>query len=292
MSPRALGITQTALSGLCFGILGLTGKHLFAAGSTPGELLALRFAGAALVLWPAMVALHPREWRLPGRPLAACAALGIFGYALFSNLFFIAVRGLPASLAVLLLYTYPAIVTAVAWALWGQRVPPGRGVALPLTLGGLVLLVWQDLAPGRLAALGPGLGSAIFYAAYILASSRWLAGIRPLVSVTWILTFAGLAMVLLHLRDPGRAAELVTAEPWAFAALILVGTVAAMALFMAGLQRLRPWEVSLLSTLEPVTGIALAAAFLGERLTPLQAGGGLLVLTGLVVVSLPARQKL
>jgi len=60
-----------------------------------------------------------------------------------------------------------------------------------------------------------------------------------------------------------------------------------MTLFLAGLQKLRNWEVSVLSTAEPVTGIALAFLFLNESMSIQQLVGGTLVLSAFVALSWP-----
>jgi drug/metabolite transporter (DMT)-like permease len=281
---------QVILSGMAFGILGAVGKSLFALGMTSGELLALRFGLAALVLWPVILIRYPGRWRLPARQVGLCAALGIGGYALFSTCFFMALQGLSASLAVLLLYTYPVIVMAVAWVAWGERVPARKLPAVPLTLLGLVLLVWGEFSVGRLSALFLGVGSAVFYSVYILVSSRALRRVEPLVSVTYILSFAGLALGLLHLHDGARILSLVRAGWPEVLAMVLVGTVGAMTLFLVGLQKLKPWEVSLLSMAEPVTGVLIALVFLGEHLSVLQGLGAAGVLGGMAWVSLPERR--
>ena len=170
----------------------------------------------------------------------------------------------------------------------GDRIPRQKWLALPLTLVGITLLVWGEFSVSRAGALLLGIGSAVFYAAYILASSRLLKAIHPLVSVTYILSFAGFALAAIHLRDPSRVAGMIIgAWPWLIA-MVGLSTVGAMSLFLAGLQKLRPWEASLLSTLEPVTGVALAALYLGERLGWAQSLGAAGVLAGLVVISFPA----
>ena len=55
-------------------------------------------------------------------------------------------------------------------------------------------------------------------------------------------------------------------------------------LFFGGARaRLGPATASLLGTLEPVVTVLSAAVAFGERLTPLQMGGALMVLSALVV---------
>lgn len=284
---RKIGILQVTLSGICFGVLGPLGKSLFQSGVTSGEMLGFRFLLAAVILWLYVLLRMPGKWKLPLRTIFICGALGTLGYALFSFIFFQALRGLSVSLAVLLLYTYPIIVAAAGWVIWDERIPERKWIALPLVVAGLALLLWGELTIGNFGSFLLGLASAFLYSAYILASSRALKGVHPIVSLTYILTFAGIALSLIHLRDVSRDL-LIVRENWtALSGIVLLGTVAAMALFLAGLQKLRPWEVALLSTSEPVTGIFLASIFFAEHLSAQQIVGALGVLGGLVVVSLP-----
>jgi drug/metabolite transporter (DMT)-like permease len=288
-SNRKLGIFQVGLSGMLFGFLGVFGKHLFESGVTPGELLGLRFSISALLLWPVIILFYPNQWKLKPKEILACAALGAAGYAVFSFCFFVALRGLSASLAVLLLYTYPVIVTGAAWVLWGDAVPKSKWPALPLTMIGIVLLVWGEFSMTQLLGLFAGIASAVLYSCYILASSRFLKHLNPLVALTYILSSAGILLSIIHLRDMERVSGLIAHHWLVISGVTVLSTVGAMSLFLAGLQKLRPWEVSLLSTLEPVTGVALATLLLSERLSWIQALGALGVLSGLVFVSLPSR---
>jgi drug/metabolite transporter (DMT)-like permease len=130
----------------------------------------------------------------------------------------------------------------------------------------------------------------VLYSVYILASSRYLKNIEPLISLTYILTFAGVALSFIHLRDANRLSLIVTQNWPVLTGVATLSTVGAMSLFLAGLQKLRPWEVSLLSTMEPVTGVALAALILHERLSWVQALGAIAVFGGLIFVSRPERQ--
>jgi drug/metabolite transporter (DMT)-like permease len=64
-----------------------------------------------------------------------------------------------------------------------------------------------------------------------------------------------------------------------------VATVLAMSLFLAGLQKLKSSEVSLLSTAEPITGVALATLFWGEILSAGQWLGSAFVIAGMLLVA-------
>jgi drug/metabolite transporter (DMT)-like permease len=284
---RQVGIIQALLSGFCFGFLGIFGKYAFSGGLQPGEFLAFRFLLAAffLFLW---LLRTPEKLRVSRRQLFSCIALGVGGYAVFSSCFFFALQGLSASLTVLLLYTYPVVVSLGAWMLFGERLQGLELLALPVVIVGLVSLVWGEMEVRSVLSLGLGLASALFYSVYILASSRLLKGVDPFAATLYILLSAGATLGAWHLRASSFGLHW---QVWAvLLGAALVSSLLAMGLFLAALQKLTNGEVSLLSTAEPVTGVILAALVLGERPLPLQWLGGALVVLGMLLVAQAKRK--
>jgi len=72
---------------------------------------------------------------------------------------------------------------------------------------------------------------------------------------------------------------------------VLIPTFAAVVLYLEGIRSLGPSQAAVISTLEPLFTIALAAVVLGERLTPLQLVGAGLVLAGVVAAELGERMS-
>ena len=70
----------------------------------------------------------------------------------------------------------------------------------------------------------------------------------------------------------------------------LISVLAPFSLYFAGLQHLEPTRAIVVSCLEPVFSIVIAAVTLGEVMKPLQTVGILLVLIAIVVVQLPDRK--
>ncbi len=285
---RQLGIFQIFVSGFCFGFLGIFGKLAYTQGVSPGVFLALRFLLAAALLFPYLFWRKRASLAMSRTSLLRSCLLGALGYAIFSSFYFFALEGLSASLTVLLLYTYPVIVSLGAWIFFRERLLPLQLVALPITLAGLALLVWAEIYVQSYLSLAFGLCAALFYSAYILVSSHHLKSADPVASSFYIILAAGVALALLHLR-PANLPQTAVAWGAIFGAATL-GTVVAITLFLAALKNLSSGEVSLLSTLEPVTGVALAGLLLGEALKPWQWFGGGLVLLGMVLVSLAKRK--
>ncbi len=284
-SERKIGISQILLSGICFGFLGIFGKLLYAGGIEPGEFLGFRFLIGGAFSLALVLATDPHSLKMSRKHLGICVALGVFGYAVFSSCYFQALKGLSASLTVLLLYTYPLMVTLGAWLLFGEKVMRRKIAALPLVMTGLALLIWGDVQILNPWAIAFGLAAATFYAVYILTSSHYLKGVNPFAAVSYIQLSAGVILSLIYLRDPTRAAQVFTAQWPILLAAGLICSSAAMGLFLAGLKKLKNWEVSVLSTSEPVSNILLAIVFLGEQLSFTQGLGALGILGAFILVA-------
>lgn len=280
-----------------FGAMGVFGKLAYEEGVTVGTLLSTRFVLAAVLFWLILVCARGgiRELRsLTRRDLLIAIALGAVGYGAQAGAYFAALDRLDASLLALLVYTYPVLVAVAAIVIGREPARRTTAVSLALASTGLVLVL-AGAAAGALDALGTALGltAATVYTGYILISDGVTARVGPLALSTLVCTGAGVSLTLAGLAggdlDPGA----VTAEGYAWlAALALVSTVGAVALFFAGLRRVGPTAASILSTVEPVVTVALAFAVFGESLSPAQLTGGALVLAAVVTVRAPRKREL
>jgi drug/metabolite transporter (DMT)-like permease len=216
--------------------------------------------------------------------------MGGIGYAAQSGLFFAALERMDASLLALILYTYPALVVVGAVALGREQATARRIVALVVALGG-VSLVLAGAASGGIDALGAamGFGAALVYTAYILIGDRVTTGIPLVALVALVCTGATCTFAVASVVRGGVELGYGGVGWAAVAGIVLVSTVGAILAFFAGLARGGPSAASILSTLEPVVTVALAAAAFGESLSAVQLVGGALVLSAVVVMQWPAR---
>ncbi len=170
--------------------MGLFGKAAFKRGITAQELLALRFLiGSLIVACIQSARLGPRSLKINGRTLGLCFILGIGGYALFSSFYFMAIEGLSASVAVLLLYTFPIWVAIGAWIFLSEPIEKEKIWVIPLAFIGLIFLAWGEVRIAGLKYIVMGMLSAILYAVYILISRRYLKGEDPFTCVVYIQLF-------------------------------------------------------------------------------------------------------
>ncbi|WP_281388760.1 DMT family transporter [Kribbella qitaiheensis] len=279
-----MGALLCLLSAACFGAMAIFGKYAYDARVDVGDLLLLRFVIAAVLLL--VVARVTGALRgLPRHSIPAGLAMGGIGYATQAGLFFGALQRMDASLLALILYAYPALVTLGAIALGRERATVRRVVALLVASAGTVLVLGAAAA-GGLDALGTamGFGAALAYTVYILVGDRIGPAIPPLALAALVCTGAAGTFAVVSAVRGGPQFDF-DAAGWGWVtAIAVVSTVAAIVLFFAGVARVGPSAASILSTLEPVVTVGLAAVVFGESLGAVQLAGGALVLSAAVVI--------
>jgi len=278
---RVVGIAYVAASALCFGAMPVFARRAYQDGVDPRTLLLLRFTAAAAVMW-ALVAW--RGTRLPrGRALATLVGMGAIGYAGQAFSYFTALTLASAGLVALLLYTYPALVALLSWAVLRHPLTRLQLGALAMALLGSLLTIGRA---GDGAPLGIALGllAALIYSVYILVGARLPPEVTPTASTAVVTSAAavvyGAVAAVAGVRLP------VSAGGWlAILAVALVGTVLAIACFLAGLERLGAVRTSVYSTLEPAFTLGLAALLLGEEVSALRLAGGALILGAVLLLA-------
>jgi drug/metabolite transporter (DMT)-like permease len=288
------GVALCLLSAVGFGLMAIFAKEAYRSDVSVTTLLAVRFTLAACAFWVIIAARRARATtsEAPTRRIVLVGlALGGVGYAAQSGAFFGALTHIDASLAALLLYTYPALVFGIAIVLGRERADRPRVIALGLATAGAALV----LAGGGAGALDPlgvvlALTAAVLYSVYILVSERVVGHIDAFLLGALITTGAAVTLSIAGLVSGSLRLDFEPAG-WAWiAALGLGSTVIAISAFLAGLNLVGPATAAIVSTIEPVVTVALAMAFFAERLGAVQVVGGVLVLTAVVLLAAKVRR--
>lgn len=270
-------------SAVSFGTLSIFAKLAYNNGLATVQLLAFRFGLAAIGMLALSFVVGQNPLRLTRRQAANLVVVGAVLYTLQALTYFIALRTLPASLCVLIVYIYPSLVVIAAWLFLGRRVSRWHVGALIASFAGVILLVG-----GAQFQLGVGLifafAAPLMYTTFILISERVMAAVPPVAASAVMMSgtafvFGAIALVQGQLILPA------TPQAWSISiGIAIIPTMIAISLFLAGLPRVGAARASLISTLELVITVALAILLLGDRFTPLEAVGGVLVLGAVVVV--------
>lgn len=274
---------MVVVSAIAFGTLSIFAKLAYRNGLGTEQLLAFRFSLAAIGMWAVAFAVGQSPLRLTSRQAASLLAVGGVLYTAQAITYFLALRTLPASLAVLIVYIYPSLVVVAGWLFLGRHVSPWHVGALIASFVGVVLLVG-----GAQFQLGIGLvfalAAPLLYTTFILISENVMSSVPPVAASAMMM--AGTAVVLSVIAlVQGQLSFPTTPQAWAISVgIAIVPTMVAISLFLAGLPRVGAARASLISTLELVVTVTLAILLLGDRFTPLEAVGGVLVLAAVVVV--------
>lgn len=270
-------------SAAAFGTLSIFAKLAYSAGLSTEQVLAFRFVLAAVGMWALSFAVGQNPLRLRRQQAIALIGLGTVLYTAQALTYFIALRSLPASLCVLIVYIYPSLVVVAGWLFLRRNVSAWHGVALVSSFAGVVLLVGgAELRVN--SGLAFALASPVLYTTFILVSERVMAAAPPVAASAVMMSGTAVALCVIAGIE-GRLTLPGTLNAWAVSAgIAVIPTMVAISLFLAGLPRIGAARAALLSTLEPVVTVSLAVTLLGDRFSVLQAAGGLLVLAAVIVV--------
>lgn len=280
---QARGVALCVVSALSFAVLPFVANAAYDAGVGLSELLLVRFAVAAAVLW-LLVLRKPRPRPRP-RPAAAGLALGAIGYATQSALYFAALNYIQPSLDTLLLYTFPVIVFTVSVLRGRERASAVRLGALALAVAG-VAAVLLGSAAGSLDPLGVALalGSAAAYATYILIGDGIDAALDRLTLAALVCTGATATYAAVTLVRGGPDFGFAVVGWFWAAALALVCTVVAVGTFFAGMRLVGAATASMVSCVEPVATVLVGVSLYGDALGGVQLIGAAAVVAAIVLL--------
>lgn len=278
---QAVGFLFVLLAGIGFGFLGVFGKLAFQSGLNIGELLTFRFALAALILFVGLLFYNPKLLKINLKQLAISAGLGIFGYAVFSTLYFKSIEGISVALAALLLFTFPIFVSLGAHFILKERMPRRQIFSLVLACAGLAVLLWGPLVVHSLTSVIFAIAAALAYSVYVLVSGRYQQKVPPLTSSLYVIISAGLALLVYHQPNLSKILHLTSQQFFIIFGIAVISTIGPLTLFLAGLQKLASAKASIIVMIEPVVAALAAWLLLGEQLTFQQSLGGGIVLLAL-----------
>lgn len=231
-----------------------------------------------------------RRLRLPAGDLGRMFLLGVLGVAASNYFYYLAIQRTNVATAIILQYTAPVwvLLYTVARGLQKPTLQRVAGVALAIT--GIALVIGIFGAGGlRLDTVGvtAALLAAFSFAFYNLGGHSILARYDRWTVLLYVILSASLFWIIVN--PPWKIAGAhYAAGQWVFLLVFsLLSVLAPFSFYFAGLQHLEPTRAIVVSCLEPVFSIVIAAIALGEVMRPLQAVGIVLVLVAIIVVQWP-----
>ena len=272
--------------------------HLLKGGAALGVIDPLiisqsRVTLSLFVLLPLLIARRGASaLKVPARDLVQFFLLGVLGVAASNYLYYLSIQRTNVATAIILQYTAPVWVLVYTVVRGQQRPSWRRSMAVGLAVIGCALAVGLVGSGGfRMDPIGvvAALLAAFSFAFYNVGGHKVLARYDRWKVLLWVLV--GTAGFWLLVNPPWKiAAAHYGRTQWAFMAVFsLVSVLLPFSCYFAGLQHLEPTRAIVVSCLEPVFSILLAALLLGELLRPMQTVGIVLVLVAIVLIQMPER---
>ena len=290
---RKKGIIMVLAGAPLWGASGVAVQYLFNAKHvTPEWVLTVRMFVTA-ILFLAVDKFQGQDvfgfWKKPGN----CKEMLIFSF--FGSLgmqlpFFIAIDMSNAPTATVLQYLMPVIV--LFWCLYKNKQKPSKTeiLAVFLAILGTYLLAtkgnWTSLAISS-EGLFWGILSAFGMAIYTVYPKKLLAENSSMSVLGWSSFVTGIYLLVLTWPFPTKG--ILDWQTWsAFGVLVFLGTFVSYFLYLESTKYIKPYEVSSLAAVEPLSSLVLAILLLGVKFILIDLVGVACIITTVILL---ARQK-
>ncbi|MEC9342477.1 MAG: DMT family transporter [Pseudomonadota bacterium] len=259
---------------------------ILVAHTPPFSISAVRFAVAATIAGTIALAMGQKlpEGRNAWR---AIIILGLCQNTLYLGLFFAAMTRIPAGLAAIIASAMPLVVAALAPFMIGERTGPIKLAGLAMGFAGVVWIMATRIAGGiDLAGIALALAGVLALTIATLTVKRGDFGTGLLMVVACQMAVGAIGCVPLALIFEDVTAFDITPQVLiAFAYQVFMPGIVATLIWFWLVKTVTAASASAFHFLNPIFGVAIAWALLGEPLSARDIIGVALVAAGILVVN-------
>jgi drug/metabolite transporter (DMT)-like permease len=265
--------------------------------ATPFAIVGLRFGIGIIILLATVFA--RREWRwVPRRDLAHFALLGCIGVLVHQGLQANGLRTTSATNTGWMVALIPVFTALLARVLLGERLTPVRLLGIALAFTGALVVIGRGRLDFGIFRLPSAFGdllvflSAPNWAVFSVLSKPVLRRYPAALVMSYVLLLGWLFVlpIAVHQHMWEQAMHL-SATGWT--AILFLGIFCsgfAYVFWYDGLRAADASQVAAFLYAEPLVTVMVAAAVLGEAITPATLVGGAVILAGVWLVNRPARR--
>ena len=272
---------------IMWGTMGIFGKLAFGYGINPVTLTALRIVISSITMLISIVLLKRNLLKIKKKDVPQLLVFAILAVALQRIAYFYTVDLTTATMAAVLFYTYPILVTVHASLFLKEKLTFSIILAIVLTFSGVAFVVkayeaaWLN---ANLLGLAFGMLTSLLFALYFLMTKKLR---NSYTSWTLLLYGDGLGAIALTPALCFSFSEIVSYPQQLWLLILVIGlfpSLTAYLLFSYALKYVESSKGSILSVIEPLSAAIFSVTILGERFEALQIVGVALVLAGIVLL--------
>ncbi len=243
-----------------------------------------------------LLACSGQGFRVPRSDFWKLLALGIAGNAVYQAAFIHGASGTSASNASLILSTSPVFVALLSAALGIERIHWAAWLGILISIAGLYVIIAANGGGPQWSAGGLRGDGLIFIGTIVWALCTVLA--KPFLETMTPLKYAAVTVSLgaifylpLTIRDM-LAVPFATVSWKAWLSLVmsgLFGLVIGYLIWYYSVQRVGNARTAVYNNLTPIFTVLFAAILLGEKLSPVQAVGAAIILSGVYLTRIGYR---
>jgi len=279
------GFLWVLAAAFMWGIIGIFTKNVLAEGVTPLEIAFWR----ATLAW-IMFLIHATvkgQLKAQRADMPALLGFGFICVTLFYGSYQLAIRDVGMAMAAVLLYTAPAWVALLSWAVLKEAMTTTKALCVAMTIAGVACIsLGPKLTSGasfhlNTFGLAAGLISGFTYALYYIFGKKYLHKYATPTIFVYALPFGALLLFPFVDFHPKSA------QTWA----LLIGMAAvtsygAFNAYYAGLKLLDATHASVIATFEPVVAAVFAYLLFGETFSSFGYLGSCMVIAAVFLVVL------
>lgn len=276
------GALLVLAASLIFGAMPSLIMDAYSGGISVLTMQSLKYITVSAILIPFSIKVYALHRMSKPLLLKIVAVSGVL-YAAQAALYAYAVTIMPVSVAALLLFSYPLLVSLISVLFGWERLSASGILLLLISFGGLVLMFSEGSQGVSLVGVLCSLLAALSYSVYVIIISR-VSGDLPAPVINTLVN-AGPAITLTVTAVAAGSFSLQFAPfCWWYVLLnAVLGGVVAYIMWFTGMKLLGAVGASALSMTEPAFAAMASLVLLGQQMKPMELVGGCILLAGTTV---------
>lgn len=289
-SKTTKGYLFAVLSAIIYGTMPLMSKYIYADGVNPFTLVFLRNSFSLIPLG-ALAYKEFKTLKIPMKSLSSIGLISVLGCSLTPMLLFSSYQFIPSGTATVFHFTYPAVVMVAGIVFLKNKVQITNIICVLLCVLGISFF-YTPQQTLNMAGSTLALSSAITFAAYVLLLSRFdrhnASGFLFSFYIALVSSIVPLVICLLTKNLSLPSSPLGWGLCVIFSLLVSTG---AVVLFQQSTFLIGGEKASILSTLEPITGVIIGGIVFKESLGVRVILGTALVVSASILIVLLGKKE-